>query len=106
MQCASLDDVLAWRDVERRPSVGHELVWGPVAQSDANAAGSIEGVASVVIRPAIAPCFAAAAMQCVPAEVLPRDDDTVSTLVARLGASSFLDDAHVLNAGNGKRGAT
>ena len=106
MQCASLDDVLAWRDVERRPSVGHELVWGPVAQSDANAAGSIEGVASVVIRPAIAPCFAAAAMQCVPAEVLPRDDDTVPTLVARLGASSFLDDAHVLNAGNGKRGAT
>ena len=106
MQCASLGDVLAWRDVEERPSVGHERVWGPVSLEDAIAAKCIRGVASVVIRPAIAPCFATAAMRCVPSEVLPRDDDTVDTLVGRLGASAFLDDAHVLNAGNGKRGRT
>ena len=31
---------------------------------------------------------------------------TVDSLAARLGASAFLDDAHVLNGGNGKRGAS
>ena len=104
--CAHLSEVFAWRDAERRPSVGHECVWGPVSLEDAMTVGCMQGVASVVIRPAIAPCFAAAAMQCVPSELLPRDDDTVETLVARIGASAFLDDAHVLNAGNGKRGST
>jgi hypothetical protein len=62
-------------------------------------------VVSVVIRPHVSVHVVNAALQCVPAEVLPRADDTVESLVARLAASPFLDDAHVLNGGNGKRGA-
>ena len=60
--------------------------------------------ASVVIRPHISPSVVAAAIRCVPTDVLPRVDDSCVTLAQRLGASTFLDDAHVLNAGNGKRG--
>ena len=101
---ATLEDVEAWRDRADRPSVEHELVWGPVSSDDAASAGSARPAASVVVKPTIAPAFAAAAMQCVPADVLPRVGDTTESLVARLAASPFLDDAHVLNNGNGKRG--
>ena len=101
---ATLEDVDAWRDRADRPSVEHELVWGPVSSDDAASAGSARPAASVVVKPTIAPAFAAAAMQCVPADVLPRVGDTTESLVARLAASPFLDDAHVLNNGNGKRG--
>ena len=61
--------------------------------------------ASVVVRPQISQHIVAAALQCVPAEVLLRTDDTRESLAARLGASPFLDDARVLNKGNGRRGA-
>ena len=102
---ASLRDVVAWRAVVERPRVEHERVWGPVLHEVARAAGCIRAAASVVIKPHIAPHVVNAALQCVPAEVLPRVDDTPQSLAARLGTSSFLDDAHVLNGGNGKRGA-
>ena len=102
---ASLRDVVAWRAVVERPRVEHERVWGPVLHEVARAAGCIRAAASVVIKPHIAPHVVNAALQCVPAEMLPRVDDTPQSLAARLGTSSFLDDAHVLNGGNGKRGA-
>ena len=103
---ATLAAVLAWRQVEERQrrSVSHERVWGPVLERDAAAAGCVRAAASVVIRPHISPSVAAAAIRCVPTDVLPRVDDSCVTLAQRLGASTFLDDAHVLNAGNGKRG--
>ena len=48
----------------------------------------------------------AAALECIPNDVLPtRTDtaDTAQTLAGRLGQSAFLDDAHPLRGGNGKR---
>ena len=60
--------------------------------------------ASVVIMCAIAPHVVDGALQCVPAELLPRADDTLEDLAARLAASAFLDDAHVLNGVNGRCG--
>ena len=103
---AALSDVLQWRLVEERPSVEHSCVWGPVLQDEACAAGCIRSAASTVIIPRVPPSILAAARQCVPPEVLPRVDDTRDSLAARLGDSLFLDDAHVLNRGNGSRGAT
>ena len=106
-QSATVGDVLSWRDLMDLPSgAAFEVVWGPVSVEDAGRAGAMQGVESVVIRPALAPSVVAAAMEGVPTELLPRADDTVDLLAARVGASAFLDDAHVLNRGNGKRGAT
>ena len=102
---ATLEDVLKWRAVVERPSVRHARGWGPVLKEAARAAGCVRAAASVAIIPAIPREVVAAALRCVPAEVLPRADDTRESLAARLGASLFLDDAHVLNAGNGRRGA-
>ena len=101
---ANLEDVLQWRAVDERPTVGHARGWGPVLQETARTVGCVRAAASVVIIPNISPAVVASALQCVPAEVLPRADDTRQSLAARLGASAFLDDAHVLNKGNGKRG--
>ena len=105
MSAASFGTVLAWRDAEERPVVSHTRVWGPVLADRAAAAGCNRAVVSVVIRPHVSVHVVNAALQCVPSEVLPRADDTVESLVARLAASPFLDDANVLNGGNGKRGA-
>ena len=103
MSAATLEDVLKWRALVERPSVSHARGWGPVLKEAARAVGCVRAAASVVIVPAISQQMVAAALQCVPAEVLPRVDDTRETLAARLGASPFLDDAHVLNKGNGRR---
>ena len=105
MSAARFSDVLAWRDAEERPVVSHTRVWGPVLADKAAAAGCNRAVVSVVILPHVSVHVVNAALQCVPSEVLPRADDTAESLVARLAASPFLDDAHVLNGGNGKRGA-
>lgn len=101
---ATLDDVLAWRDREAPPRVEHARVWGPVLAAAAAAAGCVRAAASVVIIPVLAASVVAAARGCVPQEVVPRTNDTPESLAARLGGCVFLDDAHVLNAGNGKRG--
>ena len=105
MSHATLSHVVAWRDVEERPVVSHLRVWGPVCADAAAAAGCIRAAVSVVVKPHISRHVVAAALGCVPAEVLPRADDDAASLVARLSVSPFLDDAHVLNGGNGKRGA-
>ena len=103
-RCASLEDVLKWRAVAERPSVSHRRGWGPVLNDAAVAAGCVRAAASVVIIPTMADEVVGAALQCIPSEVLPRVDDTSALLAARLALSPFLDDAHVLNGGNGKRG--
>ena len=82
----------------------HARAWGPILDAAAAADGCVRAAASVVIIPRIPAKVVAAAFQCVPAEVLLRVDDTPETLKTRLSASPFLDDAHVLNGGNGKRG--
>ena len=105
MSAAKFSAVLAWRDAEERPEISHTRVWGPVLADDAAAAGCPRAAVSVVIKPHISVQVVGAALQCVPTELLPRVDDTAASLVARLAASPFLDDAHVLNGGNGKRGA-
>ena len=84
---ANLKRALAWRDAERLPWVPHERVWGPVSAADAIAVGCVRAAASVVIRPKLSPHALAAAVRCVPTEVLPRADDTPATLAARLGLS-------------------
>lgn len=101
---ATLEDVFRWRAEAERPTVSHTRGWGPVLEDAAAAAGCVRAAASVVIIPKIPQGVVAAALQSVPAEVLPRVDDTREVLAARLGASTFLDDAHVLNGGNGRRG--
>lgn len=105
MSQTTLRHVVAWRDVEERPIVAHTRVWGPVCSNAAAAAGCIRAAVSVVITPHISRHVVTAALGCVPADVLPRADDDAASLVARLSVSPFLDDAHVLNGGNGKRGA-
>lgn len=100
---ASLADVLEWR-VRQRVIPAHERIWGPVSEVEAAKVGCIRAAASVVIMCAIAPSVLNGAMQCIPVELLPRADDTAEELAARLGESTFLDNAHVLNGGNGKRG--
>ena len=102
---AHLKDVLKWRATDERPSVSHARGWGPVLKDTAATVGCVRAAASVAIIPSIPPAVVDAALQCVPAEVLPRVDDTRQSLAARLGNSRFLDDAHVLNKGNGRRGA-
>ena len=94
---ATLRAVRRWCAVSDRPTVGHERVWGPVSAAEAAKAGSARPAVSVVIKPRIEPCFAQAAMQCIPADVLPHACDTKEELVARLGASLFLDDARSEN---------
>ena len=42
-------------------------------------------------------------MREIPSDVLPRCDDTVSSLVSRLAQSSFLEDSRVLQGGRGPR---
>ena len=73
---ANLKRALAWRDAERLPWVPHERVWGPVSAADAIAVGCVRAAASVVIRPKLSPHALAAAVRCVPTEVLPRADES------------------------------
>jgi hypothetical protein len=106
MTVASLSHVFAWRErPERTDMQACSRIWGPVTSEEAAAVGCVRAAVSVVIMCAIAPHVIEGALQCVPVELLPRADDTRDELAARLGASAFLDDAHVLNGGNGKRGA-
>ena len=58
---------------------------------------------SVCIVPQLTPFLVAAALECIPHNVRAKHTDTVEVLAKRLGRSGFLDDAHVLRGGNGKR---
>ena len=69
-----------------------ERIWGPVQEAEAAAVGCIRAAASVVIIPKIAPHVVHSALRCVPAELLPRADETAETLAGRLGQSPFLDE--------------
>ena len=79
------------------------LVWGPVRERAAALVGSARGAESVCIAPRLSPFVVAAALECIPLNILPKKDDTAETLAERLGSSIFLDDAHPLRGGNGKR---
>ena len=75
----------------------------PVKARVAALAGSSWGVESVCIKPAVLPLIVAAALGCIPTAVRPTYTDTRESLRERLSRSHFLDDAHVLRGGNGKR---
>ena len=101
---AHVSDVEAWRDLLKwRPVIASRRVWGPVREYAAALAGSARCAQSVCIAPSLDPFILAAAMECIPTGVLPRRTDTAQTLAERLGISVYLDDAHPLRGGNGKR---
>jgi hypothetical protein len=60
-------------------------------------------VESLCIVPRLTPFLVAAALGCIPHDVRAKCTDTADVLAERLGRSGFLDDAHVLRGGNGKR---
>ena len=103
MSVAHLSDVDGWRNTAQRPTVLSSLAWGPVSDSTAVLLGSAHGVKSVCITPKLSPFLAAAALGCIPADVRPKFTDSAESLAECVGRSAFLDDAHVLRGGNGKR---
>ena len=101
---ARLSDVEAWRSAEPPATAPppSKVCW---RMSDAAAAraGCAHTPQSVCIAPELTQFAVAGALECIPKSLLPKASDTADVLVERLGRSSFLDDAHVLRAGNGKR---
>ena len=86
----------------------YTVAWGPVSADDAATVGSAYGATSRLLRLADQEPFTsllAAVRALVPEDVLPRADDTVETLVARLSASEWLDDIHFPIGGHGKKAA-
>ena len=79
------------------------LQWGPVPLAASQAAGATFPTSSVTLRPLLPTGVVSEALREIPSSVLPRSDDTVSSLVARLAQSSFLEDSHVLKGGCGPR---
>ena len=79
------------------------LQWGPVPLAASQAAGATFPASSVTLRPLLPTGVVSEALREIPSCVLPRSDDTVSSLVARLAQSSFLEDSHVLKGGCGPR---
>ena len=100
---ATLSDVDGWRTRERPDVAPGARLWGPVKARVAALAGSSRGVESVCIKAAVHPLVVAAALGCIPPAVRPTYTDTRESLRERLSRSNFLDDAHVLRGGNGKR---
>ena len=89
-----------------RPTSAHSpfiLHWGPVPLNDAQAAGATFPTSSVVLIPHLPTSIVVEAVREIPSDVLPRCDDTVSSLVSRLSQSSFLEDSRVLQGGRGPR---
>ena len=89
-----------------RPTSAHSpfiLHWGPVPLNDAQAAGATFPTSSVVLIPHLPTSIVVEAVREIPSDVLPRCDDTVSSLVSRLAQSSFLEDSRVLQGGRGPR---
>ena len=74
----------------RSPFILH---WGPVPLNDAQAAGATFPTSSVVLIPHLPTSIVVEAVREIPSDVLPRCDDTVSSLVSRLVQSSFLEDS-------------
>ena len=84
----------------RSPFILH---WGPVPLNDAQAAGATFPTSSVVLIPHLPTSVVVEAVREIPSDVLPRCDDTVTSLVSRLAQSSFLEDSRVLQGGRGPR---
>jgi hypothetical protein len=80
-----------------------ELLWGPISPAVAWEAGSGFPASSILLKPSIDPELRAQVLAEVPPDVIPTRDDTVDSLVARLSASSFLEDSHVQMSGCLKR---
>lgn len=85
------------------PVTGACILWGPVGKEEAEVAGAAWPTSSIVLTRCVPDKVRLAALAEVPTEVLPRQGDTVESLVARLAASEFLEDSHVLKAGSGPK---
>ena len=80
-------------------------VWGPILEARARGAGALAAASSVLLQPLHPPTTVIAPVQnLIPAEVLPRKDDTAKSLRARIQASSFFHKSMVLKHGNGTKG--
>ena len=87
-------------------AIPHEVVWGPISKEEADACGAPAPCSAVLLSPlrtATAVTVMENVMAVFPQDVLPRATDTQETLVARLAASSFLDDGLVRKGGNQSR---
>ena len=83
--------------------IPHEVVWGPISKEEADACGAPAPCSAVLLSPlrtATAVTVMESVMAAFPQDVLPLATDTQETLVARLAASSFLDDGLVRQGGN------
>ena len=76
-------------------------VWGPISQEASTSVGAEFATSSVLIEPLFEAEVVDAAIATVPVDVLPLPCDTKETLTARIAASSFLEDSHVLKGGSG-----
>ena len=75
---AHLRDVEAWRDsLKERPTIAARRVWGPVSERAAALAGSAHRAESVCIAPHLDAFMLAAALECIPNNVLPMRTDTL-----------------------------
>ena len=101
---ARQSDVDAWQSAEPAAKRARQS-WVCWRATDAAAAecGSACTPQSVCIVPELTRFAVGAALECIPREVFPRAFDTADTLAERLSHSPFLDNAHVLVHGNGKR---
>ena len=101
LELPTLEEVERVRSLTSAPRVESSLLWGPISKELSAKAGAMCPTSSVLLLPAIPPKVAADALGEVPSDVLPRADDTVQKLVARLSQSTFLEDSHVLKGGKG-----
>ena len=78
------------------------LIWGPLSIQDCqHAHAPLVPTSSIAIQPHVEESVRRAAVAEVPHDVYQRDTDTAKTLAARLDASTFLEDMHVLKGGKG-----
>ena len=73
------------------------------SQEASTTVGAEFATSSVLIEPLFEVEVVDAAIATVPMDVLPLPCDTKEKLTARLAASSFLEDSHVLKGGSGPR---
>ena len=87
------------------PRADVQVLWGPHPKEVAVAAGmwAPAPMSTILLRPCVPEKLRQAVLREVPDDVLPRPTDTAASLTARLAASAFLEDSHVLKDGKGPR---
>ena len=88
---------------EEQPSLEQvELVWrSELTLYEARFLGAFAPPRSCVLKPRPPPLLWAKVLRQIPEDIFPRVEDSVQSLLLRLSASEFLDDAMVLRGGCG-----